>query len=98
MRERSSGGFSSIARSFSLMTGLGFAHMTHAFTRLGLLAAAVLCSAAAQAQLRLPSLPGGPSLPSLPTPPQVAEPLRREIAPVLNLVQQRQERIAQMLR
>ena len=65
---------------------------------MGLLAFAAFCAATAQAQLRLPSLPGVPPLPSLPTPSQVTEPLRRETAPVVNLVQQRQERIAQMLR
>lgn len=77
---------------------LAFVHMTHRFTRAGVFALAALCSAAAQAQLRLPSLPSVPSLPSLPAPSPITEPLRREVAPVLGLVQSRQERIGQLLR
>jgi subtilisin family serine protease len=62
------------------------------------LAIAVIVLAASQgapAQLRLPSLP---QLPSLPSPSQVTQPLRREVAPVLELVRQRPQRIADMLR
>jgi len=53
---------------------------------------------AAQAQLRLPSLPSLPSLPNLPSPSQATQPLRREVAPVLDIARQRQQRIAEMLR
>ena len=49
----------------------------------------------AVAQLRLPPLP---QLPNLPLPSQVTQPLRREVAPVVDLVRQRQHRIADMLR
>jgi hypothetical protein len=62
------------------------------------LALAVFLLAATQgapAQLRLPSLP---QLPSLPSPSQVTQPLRREVAPVIDLVRQRQQRIADLLR
>jgi subtilisin family serine protease len=52
-------------------------------------------SLGAHAQLRLPSLP---QLPSLPSPSQATEPLRRELAPVVDLVRQRQQRVADMLR
>lgn len=62
------------------------------------LAVAILFLAASlgtQAQLRLPSLP---QLPSLPSPSQVTQPLRRELAPVVDLARQRQQRIADLLR
>lgn len=52
-------------------------------------------SLGAQAQLRLPSLP---QLPSLPSPSQATQPLRRDLAPVVDLMRQRQQRIADMLR
>ncbi|HJV61544.1 MAG TPA: S8 family serine peptidase [Albitalea sp.] len=67
------------------------------------LAAMALCASSvfAQAQLRLPSMPSLPSVPSfpaLPAPSQVAPVLRREAAPVAELVQQRRQRIAELLR
>lgn len=47
----------------------------------------------AAAQLRLPSLPPLQGLPA-----QATQPLRRELAPVVDLVRQRQQRIADLLR
>jgi subtilisin family serine protease len=52
----------------------------------------------AQAQLRLPSLPSLPSVPALPPPAPITHSLRRDAAPLVDLVRQRQQRIADMLR
>ena len=62
-------------------------------------AAVALSPSFARAQLRLPSLPSLPSLPAtnLPNPATLTQPIRREAAPLVELVQQRRQRIAAML-
>jgi subtilisin family serine protease len=64
----------------------------------GMLLACAAATPWAQAQLRLPSLPSLPSVPSLPSPARATQPLQRQIAPVVELVRQRQQRVADMLR
>lgn len=64
--------------------------------KLALVLVLLAATQGAAAQLRLPSLPQLPQLPNLPS--QATQPLRRELAPVVDLVQQRRQRIADMLR
>src|SRR5438105_1871617 len=74
----------------------GYHHTHMTLFRLFALAAALLAgTSTAQAQLRLPSLPTLPSLPSLP---QATRALQRDVAPVVEQVRQRSQRVAEMLR
>lgn len=83
-------------------TNTGATKMLLMIRILSFMASAIVATAPllAQAQLRLPQVPSLPKLsaPSLPNPGQLTQQVRRDVAPAVDLIRLRQQRIGEMLR